>query len=1111
MGKIMKKLFATMFVATLTLSCLSGVVFASTLSGTGTEETPYLIGSSADMDLFKAEVNASGSEVYAKLTEDITVTSTETGYGLGTSTNPFKGTFDGNGHTITLAINAGNTGYAVGLFDYTEDATIKNLKLAGSIKSSSTNTNYVDKTTDAGLVKIGAVVGIAKGGIFENIVSAATVDATAKADDAHDDTNSKIGGLIGYTAGMTTSPGDAPITMSKCAVIGDVKGPMYSAYIGGLIGDNAAWGNRVYDCYVTGTLTGGNPCCGLSVSGWFECCFVYSDMIGAFSRRQTTKEGGGKNLYVNSEYATTGGGTHSNTVGGGSPTAATKAQFASGEIAFLLNQVAGGNIFRQNIGADQYPGFEGKVVIQNASGYANESGADRDSIEEGEEALTGEGTTASPYTIDNIKKLNKFRSMVNAGNSAGTYAKLTEDITVTSTETSYGLGTSTNPFKGTFDGNGHTITLAINAGNTGYAVGLFDYTEDATIKNLKLAGSIKSSSTNTNYVDKTTDAGLVKIGAVVGIAKGGIFENIVSAATVDATAKADDAHDDTNSKIGGLIGYTAGMTTSPGDAPITMSKCAVIGDVKGPMYSAYIGGLIGDNAAWGNRVYDCYVTGTLTGGNPCCGLSVSGWFECCFVYSDMIGAFSRRQTTKEGGGKNLYVNSEYATTGGGTHSNTVGGGSPTAATKAQFADGTVLSLLNASDTDRDGKPDYLFTQGEKAPCFGFEKSDLSVKDPYEWVHPKTNSDNVLLNISSTVPTFEAMTDGYAVSGMNSGNYIGFKNLDFGEGGAYNIEVAGTSAGNVMEVWIDTISAAEGGLLVATLDDADIVDGEDRYYAELNNVVANAHNVFFKLIEGENYSFKGFKFEGFVEPASLEVKSVSPTAGSEIAPDLGRIDIAFNNNVDEETVDGNIYFESVDGVRVDCTATVENSNVVLKFPQLDNGTAYKLIITSGVKSHNGYNAEYAEFEYTTDFMPAVMKDPYTKWIYPKTDDGVVHIDDLSTASPNYYKRESNDKSGRQLDGWKLQGLSSGGYAGFKDYDFGAFGTKKIVVNIGSAPGYDNGDVLIWLDAFSEEDCGTLLVTHLRGKCKGDTFIAGAEYTYELPNIISGVHDIYFYWI
>ena len=56
----------------------------------------------------------------------------------------------------------------------------------------------------------------------------------------------------------------------------------------------------------------------------------------------------------------------------GAITIVTKAQLASGEVAYKLNEAIGKEVFKQTLGTDAVPTFEGKSVLKNADGtYAN--------------------------------------------------------------------------------------------------------------------------------------------------------------------------------------------------------------------------------------------------------------------------------------------------------------------------------------------------------------------------------------------------------------------------------------------------------------------------------------------------------------------------------------------------------------------------------------------------------------------------------------------------------------------------------------------------------------------------------------------------------------------
>ena len=73
---------------------------------------------------------------------------------------PFSGTLDGGSNTINININDSNNKDFVGLFAYTKDATITNIKIAGSVN---------------GRISVGSLVGLAYGGTYRNIENIAAV------------------------------------------------------------------------------------------------------------------------------------------------------------------------------------------------------------------------------------------------------------------------------------------------------------------------------------------------------------------------------------------------------------------------------------------------------------------------------------------------------------------------------------------------------------------------------------------------------------------------------------------------------------------------------------------------------------------------------------------------------------------------------------------------------------------------------------------------------------------------------------------------------------------------------------------------------------------------
>lgn len=84
-----------------------------TPNGTGTAGDPYQIASAAELRWFRDTVNDGQTNICAKLTSDIDLGG-EAWTTIGTSANPYTGTFDGRSHVIKNFNKSSNTGW--GLF-----------------------------------------------------------------------------------------------------------------------------------------------------------------------------------------------------------------------------------------------------------------------------------------------------------------------------------------------------------------------------------------------------------------------------------------------------------------------------------------------------------------------------------------------------------------------------------------------------------------------------------------------------------------------------------------------------------------------------------------------------------------------------------------------------------------------------------------------------------------------------------------------------------------------------------------------------------------------------------------------------------------------------------
>ena len=127
--------------------------------------------------------------------------------------------------------------------------------------------------------------------------------------------------------------------------------------------------------------------------------------------------------------------------------------------------------------------------------------------------LEGDGTESNPYVIPHVGAMTAFAAMVNGGETfEGKFVKVTADFDgVTLPAGYYKSADDQASFKGNFDGQNHTIGLAVTSNSAptqGGYLGLFGFAEaPAIIENVKVNGTVTGNSGNC-------------VGGVVGCLKG---------------------------------------------------------------------------------------------------------------------------------------------------------------------------------------------------------------------------------------------------------------------------------------------------------------------------------------------------------------------------------------------------------------------------------------------------------------------------------------------------------------------------------------------------------------------------------------------------------------
>lgn len=502
---------------------------------------------------------------------------------IGTATNYFKGCFDGDGHVISGIYLIATTSTGEGMFGRVIDAVIKNFELQNSYH------------TGSGMVS--AIAGDGDG----------TLAHIKCADSVYINSSSYIVGGMFCRVNADTISGDNTVKNAGTYLY------MNDCWFDGTINVDYTGGENVRVGSMVGFKSHG--------SAIVENCLFSGKIDATLTNTSTTNN---RNNYVGGLFGTQNGSGFGSlvlkdsisagcvvaktfTTGGKTATVKAGVVYGNGAATLTCSNVYGvkdqDNINCTNARGDASSIPTGVTLsdavadvtvdgLSKALYWKNRIDAvpvlkyfeDRDSIENAYEWLyESAGDLRDAYLISNITELNLFNALANEsgwtfdGNAValansitvnkGTVDKNFVDDTETNEKTWTPIGNTTTPFKGTFDGAGHSLSgLYVNA--TEQNAGLFGYTVDCTVKNLYL---LNSYFTTTQY----------NLGSISGSGDG-TFENIYSEVDLDSTER----------YVGGIIGYVSdgGKATTN----ILIDNCWYNGTITQsfPKY-AYAGGIVG--------------------------------------------------------------------------------------------------------------------------------------------------------------------------------------------------------------------------------------------------------------------------------------------------------------------------------------------------------------------------------------------------------------------------------------------------------------------------------------------------------------------------------------
>lgn len=533
----------------------------------------FTINSADAWKTFCDYVNDVSPKVSARMTNNVTLTSISP---MAGTRQAYAGKFDGGGYTLTVAYEG--KGQATAPFNQVAGATIENLKTAGTIKQTGTQGAYPQSHASG-------LVGSAKVVTINNCEVAVAISYTLT-DDHHS------AGFVGHGQGSVIKMNNCKFSGSFTAPAGNTK----SSGIAGLVGWSAGTNSSFTNCYVAGT---------------------YSNIVDVHPLVYTSDK-----ITVNSAnnyYCFNGIGASTwRTYGVATPVTADQAK--SGSVTYALQHGTDAKGWSQSLPGDNEPMlvFSGSKTVNKvefvynntvkATRYANTGSTLLGGVPTLKDILGGDyndsyyyedfsfnpafndesvvskdaqvkvSIKASEYfTINNRVAWEKFCALINGGNTK-LAAKMTADV-IDAVSTM--AGTSARPYQGTFDGQGHSLSLGLFQKTEGAAP--FAYVDGATIKGLQTGGLI---STSAKYA-----------GGIVGVVKNSrsTVSDCQSDVLIESSVDGDATH-------GGIVGLAI--------KPVDIENCAFTGVIHSTT-SYNCGGILGWASSSGNTIKNCLVTGTL--------------------------------------------------------------------------------------------------------------------------------------------------------------------------------------------------------------------------------------------------------------------------------------------------------------------------------------------------------------------------------------------------------------------------------------------------------------------------------------------------------------------
>lgn len=619
----------------------------------------YQIGTAEQLAWFANAVNSGSQSIKGKLTADIQLNASGSTANkwtpIGTESNPFKGTFDGDGHTVsgvyvdTTADYVGFFGNVVIPHEENPDGELPDTVTAEYIMQISTvsisNLKITDATVKGGYYA-GGIVGYGENLGISNCSFSGTVVSSGNS----------VGGIVGWSYYNTV--------ISQCSSTGSVSGKQRIGGITGYLNGSSVAVKSYSDMSVSGTMNVGGIV-GTSSSAFVEGCFF----LGSVSADDRIGGLVGYALFskVYDSY-TIAPVTSSGTEVGGAVGVVYDSEFESVFYSYETSGVDGAAGIGRTVSDMQSASF-----IKELNGQRVYFCTDYTHINNGYPVLAWmlsldvwvgdrsvpKKNSSGTYLISEPSELAWFAALVN-GTLSGVEANPAANATVTDdllmninvfddTFTALEwtpIGTSAHPYQGIFNGGGYNIAglyTTSASGESGTNVGLFGYVEgtvtntvvlDGRISGIEnvggIAGSVGKNGSVLNCSCESEVSGDRMVGGIVGnIASS---SSSVSTSSMLGSVVGTNYSDDKSalSYIGGVVGYNNRGS---------VNKCFNYATINAPL-ARFTGGIVGYNAS--GSLTNSYCTAPLVSGNVhvggIVGYNNNGTVKYCYVSSKVTGS-----------------------------------------------------------------------------------------------------------------------------------------------------------------------------------------------------------------------------------------------------------------------------------------------------------------------------------------------------------------------------------------------------------------------------------------------------------------------------------------